>query len=106
VKPFNMLKIPVIMLGLTGALLLSPGSKAQEVTPDHFTDTGVQNVYEPGAAKAKAPAVKQTPAAVQARKQKTGSAATLQLANKRGSSSPAKPEAQMVAEKRKPTPNE
>jgi hypothetical protein len=106
VKSFNMLKMPVILLGFTGALLLSPAGKAQEVTSDHFTDSGVLNVYEPGAGKAVAPAVKQMPAALQARKQLTGSASSLQRTAKRGSSLPAKPEAQAATEKRKPAPTE
>jgi hypothetical protein len=71
VKSFTMLKLPVILLGFGGALLLSPACKAQEATPDHFTDTGVQDVYEPGAGKATATTAKQKPAVVQALKQQT-----------------------------------
>jgi hypothetical protein len=106
VKSFNTLKLPVILLSFSGALLLSPASKAQEASPDHFTDTGVQNVYEPGQAKVAAAAVKKMPAPVLARNQQIGSASTLQLATKRGSSLLAQPEAQVVAEKRKSTPAE
>jgi hypothetical protein len=106
VKFFNLLRMPVILLGFTGALLLSPAGKAQEVTSDHFMEAGVLNVYEPVASKAAQPAVKQMPAAVQARKQQTGSASSLQRTAKRGSSLLAKPDAQAVTEKRKPTPTE
>jgi hypothetical protein len=106
VKSFNILKMSVILLGFTGALLLSPASKAQEVTSDHFMEAGVLNVYEPVAGKAAPAAVKQMPAAVQARKQQTGSASSLQRTAKRGSSLLAKPDAQAVTEKRKPTPTE
>lgn len=105
-QSFNMLKMPVILLGFTGALLLSPAGKAQEVTSDHFSDTGVLNVYELGAGKVAAPAVKQMPLSVQARKQQTGSASSLQRTAKRGSSLPAKPEGQAVTKKRKPAPTE
>jgi hypothetical protein len=102
-----MLKMPVILLGFTGALLLSPAGKAQqEVTSDHFTDSGVLNVYESAASKVAATTVKQTPATLQARKLQPGSASTLQPANKRGSSLPAKPESQAAAEKRKPAPTQ
>jgi hypothetical protein len=100
-----MLKLLVILLGFSGALLLSPASKAQEGF-DHFTDSGVLNVYEPVAGKVAATAVKQMPAGVLARKQQIGSASTRQLATKRGSSLPVKPEAQAVTEKRKPAPVE
>ena len=105
-KSFNTFKLPVILLGFTGALLLSPAGKAQEVTSDHFSDTGVLNVYELRAGKVAAPAVKQMPAAVQARKQQSGSASALQRTAKRGSSLPAKPEAQTIPDKRKPAPVE
>jgi len=104
-KSFNILSMPVLLLGITGALILSPTSKAQEGF-DHFTGTSVQNVYEPVASKPAQPAVKQMPAAVQARKQQTGSASPLQRTAKRGASLPAKPEAQAVPDKRKPAPTE
>jgi hypothetical protein len=105
VKSFSMLKMPVILLGFSGALLLSPASKAQEGF-DHFTGTGVQNVYEPVANKSATAAVKQMPSIVQARKQQTGSASPLQRSAKRGSSLIAKPEAQAITDKRKATPTE
>ena len=95
----------IILLGFTGALILSPTSKAQEGF-DHFTSTSVQNVYEPVASKPAQPAVKQMLAAVQARKQQTGSASPLQRTAKRGASLPAKPEAQAIQDKRKPAPTE
>ncbi len=104
-KSFSMYKIPVILLGFGGALLLSPSCKAQESTPDHFTDTGVQDVYEPGAPKAVATVAKPKPTAVQARKHQSGSQASLQMASNRSSSS-VQPGAQAVAEKRKPTPSD
>lgn len=106
-KSVNILSMPVILLGVTGVLLLSPAVKAQEVTSDHFSETGVLNVYQPVAGKSAQPAVKQMPAAVQARKQQNGSASSLQRTTKRGSSLPAKPEAQAaISGKPKPAPNE
>src|SRR5215470_9800132 len=36
--------------GLAMTLFGASSSKAQEVSPDHFTDTGVQNVHENGPA--------------------------------------------------------
>ena len=94
-KSFNMLKMPMILLGLGGVLLLSPTCKAQEVSPAIFTNTGVEDAY---------PAAKPKPAATHSRKQQTNSAATTQLADKRNSSKPPQPSVQAVAEKRKQTP--
>ncbi len=105
-KSFNILNLSVILLGFTGALLISPASKAQEVTADLFTESGVLNVYEHGAGKAVTATAKQMPAVVQARKQQNGSASPLQRTAKRGSSLLAQPEAQTLPEKRKPAPVE
>lgn len=100
-KSFYMLKLPVILLGVGGALLLSPVGKAQEVSPQSFTDTGVQDYYEAAPAKpAKAP-VKQKAPAVAAHKQQAGSSATLQPAVERSASAAKQPSTQAVAEKRK-----
>jgi hypothetical protein len=102
VKPFEMLKIPMILVGLGAALVLSPACKAQEVSPDHFTDTGVQDVYEGTPGKVAAP--KQKPSTSQAGARQTNLAATLQPASKRAPLSAAQPGAQAVADKRKPAP--
>ena len=92
-------------LGLAAMLLVStPSCKAQEVSPDHFTDTGVQNVYEGAPAQVAAPAAKQSVSATQSRVHRINSAATVQPAAKRNSSKPSQPSVQMVAEKRKQTP--
>ena len=101
-KPLGMLKIPMIWVGLGAALVLSPASKAQEVSPDHFTDTGVQDVYEGIPSKAAAPKVKQNPSAAQARAHQSNSPVTLQPAAKRIPVSPSEPRAQAVRDKRKP----
>ncbi|HWZ98759.1 MAG TPA: hypothetical protein VN025_13465 [Candidatus Dormibacteraeota bacterium] len=100
-KSFGMWRLPVLLVGLGGAaLFLSPACKAQEVSSDHFTDTGVQNVYENAPVKAATPELKQKPLRTQAH-QHAKPSATLQAAVERTPSMTAKPSAQPVAEKRK-----
>ena len=77
-KSFGMWKIPMILVGLGAAIVLSPACKAQEVSPDHFTATGVQDVYEGAPGKATARKVQQKPSATQARTHQANSPATLQ----------------------------
>jgi hypothetical protein len=101
-KPFGMLKLPVLLLGFGGALILTPACKAQEVSPDHFTDTGVQNVYQAAPHQAAAPKPTQAPKALQTRKHKIDSPAAPQLTATRNSSVP-QPGAMAIAEKRKTT---
>jgi hypothetical protein len=63
-------------LGIAAMLLVStPSCKAQEVSPDHFTDTGVQDVYDGTLAKAAVPAAKHNLTATQARTHQTNSSA-------------------------------
>jgi hypothetical protein len=100
-KPYEMLKLPVILLGFACALTLTPTCKAQEVSPDHFTDTGVADVYQAAPHHAAAPKPKQTPPALQTRNQRTDSQATMQLAATRNSSTPAQPGALAIPEKHK-----
>jgi hypothetical protein len=100
-KSFIMWKMPVMLLGTGAALILAPASKAQEVSPDHFTDTGVQDVYQAAPAKATAPAAKHKALTSQARTPQTNSPATLQLAANRDSALPAKPEALAIKEESK-----
>jgi hypothetical protein len=100
-KSFGMLKIPMILVGLAAAIVLSPTCKAQEVSPDHFTATGVQDVYESAPAKVTAPKVQQKPSAAQARTHQTSSHSTLQPVAKRTPVSAAEPGAQVVADNRK-----
>jgi hypothetical protein len=39
-KPFSFLRLPVLLLGLGGALMFAPQSRAQsEIAPDHFDGT-------------------------------------------------------------------
>ena len=105
-KPFVMLKFPMMLVGVGAALLLSPACQAQEVSPDHFTDAGVQNVYEiavakPATATPKAP---QKPQATQTRTRQTATPATLQPVTKRTPISDSRPVTPAVADKRKPVP--
>ncbi len=103
-KPFSMFKIPVILLSFGGALILSPVCKAQEVSPDHFTSTGIEDLHQAAPQKVAAPKPMQTPPALQARNQRPDSATTLQLAATRDSSLAAEPSALAVPEKRKIAP--
>jgi len=70
-------------VGLTAMLLVStPSCKAQEVSPDHFTDTGVQDVYEGAPAKVAAPKAKQNLLASQTRVRQINSSVTSQRAKR------------------------
>jgi hypothetical protein len=103
-KASRMLNIPIMLLGFGGALILSPACKAQEVSPDHFTDTGVEDVYQAAPHQVAAPKLKQTPPASEARNQQTDSPATLQLATNRNSLLPTPASALAIQEKRKTAP--
>jgi hypothetical protein len=103
-KSLGMWKLPMVLAGFGTALLLSPACKAQEVNPDHFTDSGVQNVYEVASVKPVPAAVKAKPnaPASAARARQTNSPATLQPIAKRTPISATPSGAQAVADKRKP----
>jgi hypothetical protein len=89
-------------LGVAAMLLVStPSCKAQEVNPDHFTDTGVQDVYEGVPAKVATPIVKQNLSATQARKHQINSPATLHTVAKRSSLLSSQLDTPAVADKRK-----
>ncbi len=103
-KPFRMFKIPVILLGFGGVLILSPACKAQEVSPDHFTATGVEDLHQAAPQKVAAPKPMQTLPASQARNQRADSATTLQLTTTRNSSLPVQPGTLAIAEERKIAP--
>lgn len=99
-KSFGMLKLPMILAGVGAAMLFSPSCKAQEVSNDHFTDSGVQNVCESASGKQAAkPAQKSASAKVSAN-HKANSPVTLQATAQRASVL----SAQDVADKRKATP--
>src|SRR5258708_18035481 len=103
-KAFRMLNIPIMLLGFGGALILSPACKAQEVSPDHFTDTGVEDVYQAAPHQVAVPKLKQTPPVSEARNQQTDSPATLQLATNRNSLLRTQPSTLAIQEKRKTAP--
>jgi hypothetical protein len=103
VKPFSLLKIPVLVVGFGALLFFAPACKAQsEVTPDHFDGTDPWEIAarKPVAAKTKTGAV---PASYQAQNKEAGSGANLQLAAVRETSTPANHNAVVVGDKRKPT---
>lgn len=102
-KSFGMWKIPVMLLGLAAAVTLAPDCKAQEVSPDHFTGTGVDDMNQAGQEKAATPALKQTRPAPYVRNHQTDAPATLQLAATRDAALPAQPGTAAVQEKRKAT---
>lgn len=59
-KSFGMYRLSLLLGFGAAALFLSPAAKAQEVSSDHFTETGVQNVYETAPVKAATPKPKRT----------------------------------------------
>jgi hypothetical protein len=103
-KPFGVLKISVILVGVGAAMALSPACKAQEVSPDHFTDNGVQDVYNSASVNAPAPKVKQKQPAPQVQAHQTTSPAKLQPVAKHTPLTSPEPGAQPVADKRKLVP--
>src|SRR5207244_10495468 len=89
VKPFSLLKLPVLLVGFGALLLFSPACKAQsEVNPDHFDGT---DTWEIAARKPMTPQAKaaQKSGALQAQSQKARSGANVQLAAVRDVSNPA-----------------
>jgi hypothetical protein len=93
-------------LGLAAMLLVStPSCKAQEVNPDHFTDTGVQDVYEGAPVKVATPIVKQNLSATQSRKHQMNSPATVHTVAKRTYELSAQLDTPAVADKPKSASN-
>ena len=79
-KPFSLLKIPVLLLGFGALLFFSPNCKAQsEINPDHFDGT---DTWEIAARKPVTSRIKPAPVLVsyQAKNKKAGSRSGLQLA--------------------------
>jgi hypothetical protein len=95
-----------ILIGSFGvaAMLLvgTPSCKAQEVSPDHFTETGVQDVYEGAPAKVAAPKVKQNQSAAETRARQINASSTKQSAAKRTQLLSAQLDTAAVADNRKP----
>ena len=89
-------------MGLAAMLLVStPSCKAQEVSPDHFTDNGVQDVYDAAPATVAAPAMKQTQAASQVSVHRMNAAANMQSSSKRNVVLSAKLDTPALADRRK-----
>ncbi len=79
-KPFSLLKIPVLLVGFAAMLLFTPACKAQsEVSPDHFDGTDPWEIAarKPMAPKAKAASER---GSYQAQSKMVGSGASVQLA--------------------------
>ena len=79
-KPFSLLKIPMILVGFGAVLLLAPACKAQsEVSPDHFdgTDSWEIAARTPVATRTKPTT---TTTSYQAKNKKAGPGASMQLA--------------------------
>ena len=74
------------------------------MNPDHFTDTGVEDVYSAAPAKAGAPRLKQKLPASNASTHQTNSTATLQPVAKRTPVSATQPGPKAITDKRKPVP--
>jgi hypothetical protein len=82
-KPFSLLKIPVLLLSFGAVMLFTPNCKAQsEVSPDHFDGT---DPWEIAARKPVAPKTRPAtaPGSYQAQNKKTDSGVSLQLASER-----------------------
>ncbi len=100
-KPFSLLKIPVLLAGLGALLFLAPACKAQsEVSPDHFDGT---DSWEAAARKTVAPNAKAAAQhnSYQAQNTKAGSSASLKLAAVRDTSNPARQSAVAIQDKPK-----
>ena len=100
-KPISLLKLPMMLVGLGGVLLLAPACKAQsEVSPDHFdgTDSWEVAARTPVAAKTKSAA---NAGSHQAKNQKANAGASLQLAAAREVTKSAPRKAVVVQDKRK-----
>lgn len=100
-KPFSLLKIPVLLAGFGALLFLTPACKAQsEVSPDHFdgTDSWEVAARKPVAPKAKAAAAHNS---YQAQNKESASNASLKLAAARDTSNPARHSAVAIQDKPK-----
>jgi hypothetical protein len=100
-KPFSLLKIPVLLMGFGALLLFTPTCKAQsEVSPDHFDgmDSGEIAAHKPVA-----PGIKQllASASYQAQDKKRSLGASLQLAAVRDPLNSTPRNAAVVRDKRK-----
>lgn len=104
-KPSQLRTVLLGPIGLVAMLLLStPSCKAQEVSPDHFTATGVQDVYENAPAKVATPNSQQKLPDSKTRRHKMSSPGMPQASPKRTSLLHAQPGRQVVSKKHKSAP--
>jgi hypothetical protein len=100
-KPFSLLKIPVLLTGFGALLFLAPACKAQsEISPDHFDGT---DAWEIAARKPVAQRLKAAPerASYQAQNKKADSGADVKLAAVREASNASHDNAVAIPDKRK-----
>lgn len=100
-KPYGLLKIPVLLLGFGALLLFAPTCKAQsEVSPDHFDGTDPWEIAarKQVAANAKSAAEHRS---YQAQNKKAGSGASMKLAAVREDSNSTRHNAVTIQDKRK-----
>ncbi len=100
-KPFSLLKIPVLFVGLGAVLLFSPTCKAQsEVNPDHFDGTDPWEAASRKPVTAKANSTLST-ASYQAQNHRASSGASIRLAAVEDTSNPVPRNAVAVQDRRK-----
>jgi hypothetical protein len=100
-KPFSLLKLPVLLAGFGALLFFTPTCKAQsEISPDHFDGT---DPWEIAARKPVAPKAKAAPehGSYQAQNNKADSGASLKLAAVRDASNSTRHNAVAIQDKRK-----
>ena len=100
-KPFSLLKLPMLLAGFGALLFFTPTCKAQsEISPDHFDGT---DPWEIAARKPVAPKAKAAPehGSYQAQNNKADSGASLKLAAVRDASNATRHNAVAIQDKRK-----
>lgn len=101
-KPFSLLKIPVLLAGFGALLFFAPACKAQsEINPDHFDGT---DTWEIAARKPAAQRAAQLQGLSQAQNNKANSAASLKLAAVREGLNAARDKAVAIPDKPKAVP--
>ncbi|HEY6946963.1 MAG TPA: hypothetical protein VI431_17625 [Candidatus Acidoferrum sp.] len=102
-KHFLSLKLPLLVLGMGAAVLLSPACKAQsEISPDHFDGT---DSWAAAAQKVRGPVQNQAfaKASLPAKNQKATQASALQLTSAHEEAKPVNHDAVAIDRKRKTT---
>ena len=101
-KPFSLMKIPMVLVGFGALVIFAPSCKAQsEVSPDHFDGT---DTWEVAARKPIAPKAKGVPALTvfQAMDKKASASGSLQLASVRENSGAIPGSTATLQDKKKP----